>query len=114
MKKLLFTLSLCLTASSGMVQSEETFKNPPAEMCSHVILGWDGEINPSVIEKDLDAIQKVGFSNVIIEPGYRMGTPYLSSEWFQNVRTMADAVAKRGMRMWIIDEGKYPSGMAGG
>ncbi len=114
MKKLLVTLVACLTASIGMAQSEDSFNNPPVEMCSHVILGWDGEINASVIEKDLDAIQRVGFRNVIIEPGYRMGAPYLSEEWFQNVRTMADAVAKRGMRMWIIDEGKYPSGMAGG
>ena len=60
MKKLLVTSFLCLIALMSMAQSEEAFKNPPAEMCSHVILGWDGEINASVIEKDLDAIQKVG------------------------------------------------------
>ena len=110
MRKLFLTIFVCLAALSARAQSKETFSNPPAEMCSHVILGWDGEISAQVMERDLDAIQKAGFRNVIIEPGYRMGTPYLSEQWFQNVRMMADAVARRGMKMWIIDEGKYPSG----
>ena len=112
--KTILTLLLGLFATTVIAQNETEFKNPPPEMCNHVILGWDGEITPEVIERDLDQIQAKGFRNVIIEPGYNMGSPYLSEQWFANVRLMADAVERRGMRMWIIDEGKYPSGMAGG
>ena len=108
-------LLLCLaTATTASAQDKNNFKNPPSEICSHVILGWDGEITPEIIENDLDAIQAKGFRNVIIEAGYHMGSEYLSPQWFSNIRAMADAVERRGMRMWIIDEGKYPSGMAGG
>lgn len=114
MKKVFLCLSLLAGALSVHGQMERDFMNPPAEFCNHLILGWDGKIDQQVIESDLDAIQAKGFRNVIIEPGYRMGAPYLSEQWFLNVRAMADAVAKRGMKMWIIDEGKYPSGMAGG
>ena len=103
-----------LASHSVRAQLELEFKNPPAELCSHVILGWEGAITPEVIGHDLDAIQSRGFRNVIIEAGYRMGAPYLSDTWFANIHTMADSCARRGMRMWIIDEGKYPSGMAGG
>ena len=114
MKKIV-TLALALLAAAvAMAQTEKEFMNPPAEACSHVILGWDGEINPSVIGNDLDAIQQKGFRNIIIEPGYHMNSPYLSDGWFANVCTMADSAAAHGMKMWIIDEGKYPSGMAGG
>ena len=110
-----FTIALLLTAAVAVrAQMENNFKNPPAEMCSHVILGWDGEITPEVIGRDLSEIQAKGFRNVIIEPGYHMGADYLSPQWFANVRMMADSVERRGMHMWIIDEGKYPSGMAGG
>jgi len=110
-----FTIALLLTAAMAVrAQMENNFKNPPAEMCSHVILGWDGEITPEVIGRDLSEIQAKGFRNVIIEPGYHMGADYLSPQWFANVRMMADSVERRGMHMWIIDEGKYPSGMAGG
>ncbi|MBQ6228502.1 MAG: glycoside hydrolase [Prevotella sp.] len=112
--KTILAFLLGLFATTAVAQNETEFKKPPAEMCNHVILGWDGEITPEVIERDLDQIQAKGFRNVIIEPGYNMGSPYLSEQWFANVRLMADAVERRGMRMWIIDEGKYPSGMAGG
>ena len=30
------------------------------------------------------------------------------------VRVAVDQAKRRGMRVWIIDEGKYPSGFAGG
>lgn len=114
MKKITILTFLLLIAITIQAQLEKDFKNPPAEMCSHVILGWDGEISPEVISRDLSEIQAKGFRNVIIEPGYHMGVDYLSPQWFANVRMMADSVERRGMHMWIIDEGKYPSGMAGG
>ena len=114
MRKCVLTFLTILVSLATYSQSETDFRHPPTEMCSHVILGWDGQIDSTVIEHDLDAIQACGFRNVIIEPGYHMGNPYLSEQWFANVRLMADAVARRGMKMWIIDEGKYPSGMAGG
>ncbi len=114
MKKLFFLLTTFVTAMLSHAQNVDHFKNPPVETSNHVILGWDGEINQQVINADLDAIQQKGFRNVIIEPGYDMGTEYLSEQWFKNVKLMAEAVQRRGMRMWIIDEGKYPSGMAGG
>ena len=95
-------LLLCLaTATTASAQDKNNFKNPPSEICSHVILGWDGEITPEIIENDLDAIQAKGFRNVIIEPGYHMGSEYLSPQWFANIRAMADAVERRGMRMWM-------------
>jgi len=114
MKRSITLIVFLATTLAIWAQMEKTFKNPPAEMCSHVILGWDGAITPEVISRDLSEIQAKGFRNVIIEPGYHMGTDYLSAQWFANMRMMADSVAARGMRMWIIDEGKYPSGMAGG
>ena len=114
MKKNIALIILLTIVATAKAQMEKGFKTPPAEMCSHVILGWDGEISPEVIGNDLAEIQAKGFRNVIIEPGYHMGTEYLSPKWFANIRMMADSVERRGMRMWIIDEGKYPSGMAGG
>ncbi len=111
-----FILGCLLSASAVCAEAQNLhdFINPPADKCNHVILGWDGEINQQVIHKDLDEIQAKGFRNVIIEPGYHMGIEYLSKQWFANVKMMAEACKARNMKMWIIDEGKYPSGMAGG
>ena len=114
MRKITLTLFALLSVVMAFSQTEEAFWHPPVEMSNHVILGWDGQIDSTIIERDLDAIEACGFRSVIIEPGYNMGEPYLSQQWFANVRIMANAVERRGMKMWIIDEGKYPSGMAGG
>ena len=112
--KTYFLLLLILYGLTATAQTEKEFRNPPADLCSHVILGWDGEITPDVIGKDLAEIRSRGFRNVIVEAGYRMGSPYLSEGWMANIRTLADSAEHYGMRVWIIDEGKYPSGMAGG
>lgn len=67
-----------------------------------------------VIERDLDSLQALGFGTVTIEAGYRMPVEYLSDGWFGLVKTAVEEAGKRNMHVWIIDEGKYPSGFAGG
>ena len=66
------------------------------------------------IRHDLDSIRTKGFRSVIFEAGYRLPFEYLSEDWFKAIRTGVREAKKRGLKVWIIDEGKYPSGFAGG
>ena len=52
--------------------------------------------------------------NVIIWAYYGLEIDYLSDTWFQRVQFAVEAARDRGMRVWIADEGSYPSGFAGG
>jgi hypothetical protein len=90
------------------------FKNPPPEYGPNLVWGWNGPVNEKIIERDLDLIRSLGFPSVIIEAGYRMKEPYLSDGWFRLVSYAVGQAKKRNMRVWLIDEGKYPSGFAGG
>ncbi|MBN1806705.1 MAG: hypothetical protein JW837_15765 [Sedimentisphaerales bacterium] len=91
------------------------FKSPPPEYAVTVTWGWDGPITEEVIIRDLDMLHQRGFRAVTIEAGYDMNNaPYLTEGWFKLVRFAVDQAKVRGMRVWIIDEGKYPSGFAGG
>ena len=63
---------------------------------------------------DLDSIKTKGFRSVIFEAGYRLPFEYLSEDWFLAIRSAVEQAHKRGLKVWIIDEGKYPSGFAGG
>jgi hypothetical protein len=67
-----------------------------------------------VIARDLDTLYAKGFRAVTIEAGYRMPADYLSDGWFKLVKVAVEEAKKRGTHIWIIDEGKYPSGFAGG
>jgi hypothetical protein len=90
------------------------FKKYPVEYAETVTWGWNGNVTRETISKDLDAIKKQGLRVVTIEAGYKMGVPYLSVGWFEKVKIAVEEAKKRNMRVWIIDEGKYPSGFAGG
>lgn len=90
------------------------FKNPPSEYGHTVTWGWDGPVDRKSIIKDLDAMKQQGLKVVTIEAGYKMVNPYLSDGWFETIKIAVEEAKKRDMRVWIIDEGKYPSGFAGG
>ncbi|MCR4824377.1 MAG: hypothetical protein K5849_03355 [Bacteroidales bacterium] len=90
------------------------FANPPAEFASHVIWGWEGPMDIETIRHDLDSIKTKGFRSVIFEAGYHLPYEYLSDQWFEGIRTGVMEAKARGLKVWLIDEGKYPSGFAGG
>ena len=91
-----------------------SFKSPPPEYGMILWWGWDGPMTDTVIKRDLDRIKTMGFKGVMIEAGYDMTAKYLSPEWFELVKSAVSEAKKRKMIVWIEDEGKYPSGFAGG
>lgn len=90
------------------------FNNPPPEYGIVLWWGWDGPMTDTVIMRDLDKIKSMGFQGVMIEAGYGMTEKYLSPGWFELVKFAVEQARVRGMRVWAEDEGKYPSGFAGG
>lgn len=98
----------------SLSEAEKQFGLPPVEFASHVIWGWEGPMDKQTIRKDLDSIKSKGFRSVIFEAGYKLPYEYLSDEWFKGIRTGVREAKKRGLKVWLIDEGKYPSGFAGG
>lgn len=98
----------------ALKEIEASFKSPPEEYGMILWWGWDGRMSDTVIKRDLDRIKAMGFRGVMVEAGYGMTAKYLSPEWFSLVRFAVDEAKTRGMKVWIEDEGKYPSGFAGG
>jgi hypothetical protein len=90
------------------------FKTPPPEYGLSLLWGWNGDVNREVIQADLDMILSRNIHVVTIEAGYDMPDPYLSDGWFGRIKIAVGEAEKRDMRVWLIDEGKYPSGFAGG
>jgi hypothetical protein len=95
-------------------QLAAAFRDPPPEYAVTLWWGWDGAVDEAVIARDLDTIHAKGLRSVLIEAGYGMSAPYLSLGWFERVRFAVAEARRRGMRVWVEDEGKYPSGFAGG
>ncbi len=124
-KILLALMLVCTTTSQAQrawqqlssptaAQVKNHFLRPPAYHANSVTWGWDGPVSREVISRDMDSLYSRGFRVVTIEAGYRMPVAYLSDGWFSLVKTAVDEAKKRNMHIWLIDEGKYPSGFAGG
>ena len=92
----------------------KNFQQPPPEYGLTLWWGWNGPVTREVIQRDLDAIKGYGFTSVMIEAGSDMTARYLSPEWFALFRDAVDEAARRDMRVWVEDEGKYPSGFVNG
>jgi hypothetical protein len=90
------------------------FKSPPSEYSMTFYWGWDGPVTEEVIARDLEQYCSNNVKAVTLEAGYRMTAKYLSPEWFELVKYTVEKARELDMHVWLVDEGKYPSGFAGG
>lgn len=90
------------------------FVSPPLPYAETMDYGLGKNLVQETIARDLDSIYHQGIRAISIEGNYDSPEPYLSPGYMEKVRMVVAELKKRGMHMWIIDEGKYPSGFAGG
>jgi hypothetical protein len=56
----------------------------------------------------------MGFGGFFMHSRVGLDTAYLSDDWFECVKASIDEAEKLGMRAWLYDEDRWPSGAAGG
>jgi hypothetical protein len=95
-------------------EAAANFITPPPEYGMALWWFWNGQMAESNILSDLDDLHSHGVTSVIIWAYYGLQIDYLSDTWFARVQFAVRAARDRGMRVWIADEGSYPSGFAGG
>lgn len=90
--------------------------NPPREFTSIPFWFLNGNLTHQEIVRQLRDFCSHGVYGVVLHP--RMGLPeglgYLSSEYFQYIRTAVETAAELDMKVVLYDEGMYPSGSANG
>ncbi|OQX85059.1 hypothetical protein B6D60_08470 [candidate division KSB1 bacterium 4484_87] len=93
----------------------EQFRNPPAEDLPVVYWFWNGDMNPDTIRQQLVRMKKSGtVSGAVIMAWEGLSIDYLSDEWFDRVKFACGEAKKNGLKIWLYDEIRWPSGHAGG
>jgi hypothetical protein len=87
---------------------------PPPEYGPDVYYSLNGQVDRTVLARDLDTVVKLGFHAVTVQPGRGNKEPYLSPDYFQMFKVLVEEAKRRDLRVWIIDDAGYPSGFAGG
>ena len=83
------------------------------ECTSHILpfLWMKGEDNET-IGKELDKIEECGIREVCLES--RPHPDFCGQKWWENLDFICKEAEKRGLRLWILDDNKFPTGHANG
>jgi hypothetical protein len=95
-------------------EAAANFKTPPREYGAIVWLTHGGELTRARIISELDECQANGVFVVNFGWGRHLKPKYLSPEQLALAKFGVEEASKRGMKVWIQDEGNYPTGFAGG
>lgn len=90
------------------------FLEPPPEYGLTIWWWWNGDMTEDEIIRDLRDIKAHNVNSVLLWAYYGLSIEYLSPLWFERVRFAVEQARKLNMRIWLMDEGSYPSGFAGG
>ena len=90
------------------------FRNPPSVYRAAPFWAWNTRLDEGELLRQLDCFKQMGYGGAFPHPRVGLATEYLSDEFNHAVRACVDKVKENGMKLWLYDEDRYPSGVAGG
>ena len=90
------------------------FVHPGSQYRGAPFWAWNGRLEPEELRRQVRLMQRMGLGGFFMHSRVGLGTPYLGEEWFACVNACIDEAERLGMRAWLYDEDRWPSGAAGG
>jgi hypothetical protein len=95
-------------------EAAANFRTPPREYGAIHWAIWGDQLTQARIVQEFDQLVANGVYVVNLGPARGMTPKYLSPEHLALTKFAIEEARKRGMKVWLADEGSYPSGFAGG
>ncbi len=90
------------------------FQSPEAKYRGAPFWSWNGDLQPEELRRQIRLFQQAGLGGFFMHSRVGLKTEYLSPRWFECVRACIDEAHKLGMKAYLYDEDRWPSGAAGG
>ena len=90
------------------------FRSPTSEYRGVPFWAWNTQLERQALLRQLEVFARMGFGGVHIHPRTGLATPYLGAEFMAHVRASAERAQELGLKVWLYDEDRWPSGFAGG
>ncbi|ABW01748.1 glycosyl hydrolase [Caldivirga maquilingensis] len=94
--------------------SVEYFINPSIEFRGVPFWSINDRLNVDELIRQIRLIKDAGFGGVFFHAREGLLTPFLSNEWFKALKAVVEEAARIGVKVWLYDEDRWPSGFAGG
>ncbi len=75
---------------------------------------WNDELDAGELVRQLNQMAKAGMGGHFMHAREGLVTEYMGASWMQCVKTAVAASKAAGIRAWLYDEDRWPSGSAGG
>jgi len=92
----------------------DAWQNPGREFRSAPFWSWNSKLEPDRLCRAIDSMHAAGMGGFFMHSRYGLKTPYLSDEWFKCVSACVERARELGMKAYLYDEDRWPSGSAGG
>ena len=92
----------------------DTLRNPGPEYRGAPFWAWNARITPEGVREQVPIFRDMGYGGFFMHSRPGLDTPYLSDEWFDCIRAGIEAAREAGIKAWLYDEDRWPSGTGGG
>ena len=89
-------------------------ENPGPEFRGAPFWAWNSKLEEKELIAQIRTMKEMGLGGFFMHARVGLNTPYLSEEWFKLISACASEAKKLGMKAWLYDEDRWPSGAAGG
>lgn len=100
--------------SSEFHLDDGLFKEPTSEYRGAPFWSWNCELDRDELLRQIDCLNQMGFGGFHMHSRTGMATPYLSDEFLDLVESCVEHARSLGMKAWLYDEDRWPSGSCGG
>lgn len=90
------------------------FRSPTAEYRGAPFWAWNCKLEKEELLRQAEILGKMGFGGYHMHVRSGMATTYLSPEFLGLIRACVEKAKQTGMRAYLYDEDRWPSGAAGG
>ncbi len=101
-----------------MMENIKAFENgaacPGADWRGAPFWALNGELSPEEMRRQVRGFHECGLGSFFLHARTGLSTPYLSERWFECLAAAIDEAEKLGMKAWLYDEDRFPSGSGGG
>lgn len=105
-----FSFSVCASGSDF----ESGFRMPPARFGSAPFWSWNEKLEPDELVWQIDEFAEKGMGGVFMHAREGLITGYMSDEWLEAVRVSVARAKEKGLKAYMYDEDRWPSGYASG
>ncbi|TBL80114.1 glycosyl hydrolase [Paenibacillus thalictri] len=95
-------------------QLRKQFDNPSSAYRSLPFWSWNDKLDLQELARQVEDMKEQGMGGFFMHSREGLETPYLGPEWMDAVKVSVERAEQLGLKAWLYDEDRWPSGSAGG